>query len=296
MLLSLTHGYLFIANQKVASESIHLIAGDDADLSFVQINNDKHVTFDELSKVLKNGGIEVDLSALMTFSIIREPAEWYVSWFNSRARKPLANPAHKRHHVYTGATDFDTFLKLAQQDPPDRMTTVKGQHHFFKRSDGGEVNAIPFPMVSDGFAKLLGSGSALSQFRLGDAKHHKNKSAIRRMSSSDLTTEQRRIINEELFARDWKLFQKAQRRFDKLTPATPQAEQAAALRHQLEQNPALASFAHEAAYGEAQARLYRGEDAKAVRQSLSRYQHIDLAQLMSDVSKRVDRFRKEKDL
>lgn len=296
MLLSYTHGYLFVANQKVASESIHLAAGDDADLAFTQINQNKHIAFDPLKAFLQEARLDLDTSRLFVFSIVREPADWLVSWFNSRARAPLANPAHKRHRVYTGATDFDAFLHLAKNDPPHPMTKVKGQHHFFKSADDTPVNAIPFPQLSELFPRLIGENTSLGAFRLGEMKYHKNKSTIRRLSASDLTTEQRRLINEELFPRDWKLFQKAQRQADKMPPAHPQPEHARALNEQLEQREDLKDLAFETAYSIAQTRLYRGDEQGAVHADLRRYKNVDVDTVISEVSKRVARFNREKDL
>lgn len=296
MLLSYTHGYLFIANQKVASESLHLAAGDDAELAFTQINRDKHITFDPLKEMLGGAGLDLEYSDLLVFSIVREPADWYVSWFNSRARAPLANPAHKRHRVYTGATDFDTFLKLAAEDPPHPMTKIKKQKPFFKSADGPQIQAIPFPLLSELFPRLVGGAASLSSFRLGETRYHKNKSTIRRLSASDLTPEQRRFINEELFPRDWELFQQALHDADGLKPAQPQPERARHLRQQLEERADLAELAFETAYSIAQTRLYRGDDTEAVRRDLMRYKTVDVETVIAEVSKRVARFKREKDL
>lgn len=292
MLLSHTYGYLFIANQKVASESIHLVAGDDADLGLVRIGQNKHANFNNLLKLLDDYNLEIDFSDLFVFSIVREPAEWYVSWYNSRARVPLANPNHRRHAVYTGATEFDEFLKLAQNETPDPMTKVKAQAPFFKRRGKGKVIPVAFPAINDAFSQFS-KESSLSGFTLGAPQHHKNKSKIKRISSSDLTKAQRELINTKLFPDDYALFQKALKKAGKSLDIKPDAAAGTKLQQALKADPKLADLAFETAFGFATSQLYSGKDVEAVKSALSGYEHIDTDAIVKDAAMRTTRFQNE---
>jgi len=292
MLLSHTHGYLFIANQKVASESIHLVAGDDADLGLVRIGQNKHANFNQLLGLLEEYNLDINFEDLFVFSIIREPAEWYVSWYNSRARTPLANPNHRRHAVYTGATDFDEFLQLAQGDTPDPMTKVKAQAPFFKRRGKGKVSPVAFPAINTVFSQFPDAAS-LSNFTLGAPQHHKNKSKIKRISSSDLTTAQRDLINTKLFPDDFALFQKALKKAEKSIDIKADVKAGGALQHSLRSDPKLADLAFETAFGFATSQLYAGKGVEEVKAALSSYEHIDTDAIVKDAATRTTRFQNE---
>jgi len=292
MLLSHTHGYLFIANQKVASESIHLVAGDDADLGLVRIGMNKHANFNQLLDLLNKYKLEIDFSDLFVFSIIREPAEWYVSWYNSRARAPLANPNHRRHAVYTGATNFEEFLKLAEGDTPDPMTKVKAQAPFFKRRGKGRVIPVAFPEINKIFSQFS-DASSLSTFTLGAPQHHKNKSKIKRLSSSDLTTAQRDFINTRLFPDDYALFQKALNKSGKSIEIKADPKAGKDLQERIKTDPKLADLAFETAFGFATSQLYAGKDIEAVKDALSSYEHTDTDAIVKDAAMRKTRFENE---
>lgn len=292
MLLSHTHGYLFIANQKVASESIHLVAGDDADLGLVRIGQNKHANFNQLLDLLETYGLDINFSNLFVFSIIREPAEWYVSWYNSRARTPLSNPNHRRHAVYTGATDFDEFLKLAEGDNPDPMTKVKAQAPFFKRRGKGKVIPVAFPEIGNVFSQFSDAAS-LSKFTLGAPQHHKNKSKVKRLSSSDLTKAQREFINTKLFPDDYALFQKALKQAGKSIDIKADVDAGDKLRGALQTDSKLADLAYETAFGFATSQLYAGKDAEMVKDALAGYKHIDTVAIVNDAAARTTRFQNE---
>ena len=294
MLLSLTHNYLFIANQKVASESLHLIAGDDADLAFARIGSLKHCELDELTAMLAERSLDVDLSGLFVFSVVREPAEWYVSWYNSRARPGLANPDHRRHKVYTGNVDFDEFLAAAETKPRDPMTKVKPQHKFFSSSHPATtINAVPFDRISTIFPQLFPAGSSISSFELHKPAHTTNQSKVVRFTKADLTAEHRDFINNTLYPEDYAIYQKAVAEIDSL-PAVPQGRPDAgvALRSRLASSADLSDFAYETAFAEAVTRLYRGEAPADVRASISDFGHLDLDELMKATEARAERMRR----
>ena len=294
MLLSLTHNYLFIANQKVASESLHLIAGDDADLAFARIGSLKHCEFDELTNMLDEHELDVDLSNLFVFSVVREPAEWYVSWYNSRARTGLANPDHRRHKVYTGNVSFDEFLAAADTRPRPPMTKVKAQNKFFSSANPNvQITPVPFDRISTIFPQLFPPGSSISEFELFKPAHTTNQSKIVRFTKADLTQDHRDFINTKLYADDYAIYQRAVAEIDTLPTVQPgPADAGAALRNALETRADVSDFAYETAFAEAMTRLYRGEKPRHVRKSLSGFQHIDLDELMKTTEARAERMRR----
>lgn len=294
MLLSLTHNYLFIANQKVASESLHLIAGDDADLAFARIGSLKHCEFDELAAMLDEHALDVDLSQLFVFSVVREPAEWYVSWYNSRARVGLANPDHRRHQVYTGNVSFDEYLAAAATKPRPPMTKVKPQSKFFRSSNADTaITPIPFDRISTIFPAIFPAASSISGFELFKPAHTTNQSKIVRFTKTDLTTDHRDFINNTLYPEDYAIYQRAVAEVDSLPPLQPgNIGAGAALRTALETRADVADFAYETAFAEAVTRLYRGEKPRHVRDSLSGFRHIDLDELMKLTKARAERMRR----
>ncbi|MBM2578022.1 hypothetical protein JQC91_17080 [Jannaschia sp. Os4] len=288
MMISRRFGYAFVANQRVGTEAMHLVAGSDADLAYARIGNHKHDTPDQMAAFLAERGLDAGFEDLLVFGVVREPAAWLLSWFNSRSRKALANPAKRNHRNYTGGHAWAEFLELARSDDPPLMTKARPQRAFFTASKGGpDVRPVPFDRVNEVFAKVLPEGSAMHGFRMGDPAHRKNSAKDVRMTMDEMSAEDRRIVNEEILPRDYELYLRARAEADDYPPAVPAAP--GELDRRVREEAALDDVAYETAFARAQSLMFHGAAEADIRADVARYVHVDADALLAEVAPRVAR-------
>lgn len=106
MLLSLTKKFLFIANLKTASTSIEQILSPHAEIRLVQSRFGKHQSFSEFSERFKWLLSCINVHELFIFGIMRDPADYVLSLYNSHRTQQFRNAPK----LYTGEMDFGRFI------------------------------------------------------------------------------------------------------------------------------------------------------------------------------------------
>jgi hypothetical protein len=130
MLLSLTKKFLFIANLKTASTSIERVLGPHAELRLTQSRFGKHQSFSDFAERFKWLLSVANVNDLFIFGVMRDPADYVVSLYNSHRAERFKNTPK----LYTGNMDFSQFLaewapKNADQLRPQyvRFTSAEGR-------------------------------------------------------------------------------------------------------------------------------------------------------------------------
>jgi hypothetical protein len=106
MLVSLTKKFLFIANLKTASTSIERALSPYAEIRLVQSHFGKHQSFSEFSERFKWLLSCVNVHELFIFGIMRDPADYVLSLYNSHHVEQFRNTPK----LYTGDMDFGRFI------------------------------------------------------------------------------------------------------------------------------------------------------------------------------------------
>lgn len=106
MLLSLTKKFLFIANLKTASTSIERVLSPHAEIRLVQSRFGKHQSFSEFSERFKWLLSCVNVHDLFIFGVMRDPADYVLSLYNSHRIEQFRN----NPKLYTGNMDFGRFI------------------------------------------------------------------------------------------------------------------------------------------------------------------------------------------
>jgi hypothetical protein len=297
LLLSLEHGYLLIASQKTASESLHLLAGDDADLALSRISNGKHLRLDQVAELIEASGLDIPYPELFVFAVVREPAAWYVSWYNSRGRAGLANPENPRHKKSTRDVSFDEFLEAAGSQDPPPYTQVRPQTYFLRTGPvSAKVHPIAFEELTPSLGALFGeTSSVLSRLDWTNPGNRKNRSKHVRIRRDELSESQVRFINEQLHPEDYAIYRAALDAVPRLKPLRPAitAGAAAGAREKLRTDAACADLAFETAYAHALSRLFRGRSREDVRASISDFSTVDTDAVIDLAEKRSNRFQTE---
>ncbi len=170
MKISTKYGFAFLCNPKCASSSIeHALDNySNVRMSRYPIDSElKHINARDYCEfvlpLLKKIKPQISIDA---FCIIREPLDWFRSWYKFRTRDALKNPAHKLHKNYTGKISFNEFVEahISKGDRLSFATFKEGaeQFNFMKLTENTVgVNYI-FPM--DNMAKV----SQFLSFKIGE--------------------------------------------------------------------------------------------------------------------------------
>ncbi len=105
MLISESHKFIFLAIAKTGTSSIETALSSYR--SPLTGNFSKHATCVKLQRELP----ENIWGSYFKFAFVRNPYDRMQSWYFYRKRAELANPAHPRHHRYTGNITFDEFIE-----------------------------------------------------------------------------------------------------------------------------------------------------------------------------------------
>jgi hypothetical protein len=85
----------------------------------------KHMTYAKFMNVLSGwiaAGTDFNRKKHTFVSVMREPIDWFGSWYRYNAREALASPKSGSHSRYTGNISFDEYLQallLPRKDAPD---------------------------------------------------------------------------------------------------------------------------------------------------------------------------------
>jgi hypothetical protein len=111
MVISESHSFIFLAVPKTGTSALeHALARYASPLTD---RFNKHVTCARLRRELP----PAMWRDYFKFAFVRNPYDMMQSWYFYRQRAELADPAHPRHHLYTGNTGFQDFIEhFAHQD------------------------------------------------------------------------------------------------------------------------------------------------------------------------------------
>lgn len=118
-------GLVLLCQPKTGTTSLHEALSEDASVAVRTPPNAKHMTFatfmDRIAPLMATSR-KVDRSKLTVVSIMREPIDWFGSWYRYNAREELSRPKSKRFAKYTGNISFDTYLNgllLPKKEAPE---------------------------------------------------------------------------------------------------------------------------------------------------------------------------------
>lgn len=206
MILSLAPQFVFIANFKAASTTIEDILGPEADVWFGGGTRLKHMSLAEVETgfafVFDRPATPLD--DFFTFSVIRDPVDWLVSWFNFRSRPEIAD----QPEIFLGTIDFSEFVDEMTSASPPRRARVHGQRRMFTRSGSAEVGLsalIDHRRTGSALPTLAPSlGVSIDPDR---STQTLNPSSVRRLRSADLAPQQTDAIRAHLAA-DQQLYER----------------------------------------------------------------------------------------
>lgn len=127
MLISLTGGFLFIANLKTASSSIERMLGPVSDIAIRHTHIGKHQPLEGIERRYAWLFKQVPIDSLVVFGVMRDPVDYLISLYNSHQK-----PAFAGGPISTVGVDFDRFvdewsIKSWQADLQKRMFTRRGE-------------------------------------------------------------------------------------------------------------------------------------------------------------------------
>lgn len=104
---------VLLCQPKTGTTSLHEALSDEASIAFRTPPNAKHMTFGifmaRIAPLLAPGG-KMQRSKLTVVSIMREPIDWFGSWYRYNAREDLSRPGSKNYGKFTGNISFDAYL------------------------------------------------------------------------------------------------------------------------------------------------------------------------------------------
>jgi glycosyltransferase involved in cell wall biosynthesis len=145
MLISLSRKFIFIANLKTASTSIEAALRPMADIALAQSQFGKHIPFREIERRFSWVFNILDHEEFFIFGIIRDPADFVISIYNSHSHKKFAdNPK-----LFTGGMDFAQFFQEWTKRNPDQLVP---QYTRFLTQDGkiGANYIISYSRLEEG--------------------------------------------------------------------------------------------------------------------------------------------------
>ncbi|WP_137157388.1 hypothetical protein [Rhizobium sp. FKL33] len=115
---------MLLCQPKTGTTALHEALSSEASTAIRTPPTAKHVPYGTfINKVAPfiSGG-KVDRSKLTVVSVMREPIDWFGSWYRYNSRGDLARPGSKFHGKFTGNISFDDYLKallLPRKDAPE---------------------------------------------------------------------------------------------------------------------------------------------------------------------------------
>ncbi|HKO20101.1 MAG TPA: hypothetical protein VJU82_14560 [Acidobacteriaceae bacterium] len=185
MLLSLTRKFLFIANLKTASTSIERVLGPHSEIRLNQSRFGKHMSFSEFAERFKWILNTVNINELFIFGVMRDPADYVLSLYNSHRVEQFRNSPK----LYTGNMDFTQFIA---EWVPKNHDQLRPQYSRFTSAEGRLVTNL---LVS--FDKLAaGMEMVAEQLQMKDLLNlPKSNPSPPGITLEDLTPEQQKWID-----------------------------------------------------------------------------------------------------
>lgn len=138
MLISKKHKYVFLCNQKCASNSIEQMLKPYSEIALLGLQTVRHTNFTDYDRYIKPYlKVRAQVDNLETICVVREPLSWLNSWYRFRSRSTLRNPDHPNHHKSTFGMEFSEFITAYMSpDPPAFVKDLGSQFNFVEDSMG----------------------------------------------------------------------------------------------------------------------------------------------------------------
>jgi hypothetical protein len=146
MLISLDYKFIFIANLKTASTSIENALRSFSEIALIESQFEKHAPMSEIERRFAWVFDIVQLSELFKFGVIRDPADYVLSIYNSHADQKFASDPT----LYTRGISFSEFRTRWAETNADQLLP---QYNRFLRRDGtfGMDYVVSYNKLVDGF-------------------------------------------------------------------------------------------------------------------------------------------------
>jgi hypothetical protein len=208
---SFKSGFVFVANTRTASSTIHHLLVPDGDVIFYRPSFGKHFTFPQIARRARAMvGCEID--ALFTFGVVREPISWLYSWYKFRKRDALKrSAAAERVNAIPDDVSFSGFVEEASGTCPPPFARIPPQSRYF-RDDRGRIRVrfiAPYDKLADSMRAIsalppLRSLAEISDFWTNSSPEDGN---IPTEPSGDAATSRCKVS----FAADYDLYERAVR-------------------------------------------------------------------------------------
>ena len=116
---------IILCQPKTGTTALHDAISRDASIAFVTPPHMKHMTYAKFMNALSTwivAGGEFHRRKYTIVSVMREPLDWFGSWYRYNTREQLASTKSRAHSRYTGDITFDQFLEallLPREEAPD---------------------------------------------------------------------------------------------------------------------------------------------------------------------------------
>jgi hypothetical protein len=174
MLISLDYKFIFVANLKTASTAIETALRPFADIALIESRFEKHAPLFEIERRFSWVFELIPRNEFFVFGVMRDPAEYVVSIFNSHTDDKFAD----HPSLYTQAMSFAEFrMKWAAANPAQ----LRPQYSRFLSRDGslGVDYLISLDRLDEGFRFVCNRlGLAASIERLNPSNPRLQKHAL----------------------------------------------------------------------------------------------------------------------
>jgi len=206
-MISFRHNFVFLANTKAMSSSVHHLLLDESDLVYYRPGGGKHMNFNAVNRRLQQiSGRTIE--DYFSFGFVRDPVDWIESWYRYRKRAGLKR---KGHHMAKNQIPknmkLQTFIEeiCAGNDAP--CFKIHTQTRVLGTPDRHADLLIPFNGYQAKLSQLAAHDVFAPLKNLANTHINKNKSMnwFGRKSVPDELKEKIRVV----FARDYDLYAQA---------------------------------------------------------------------------------------
>lgn len=202
-------GVVFVANTRAASSTMHHLLLPLADVIFYRPIFGKHFTLSQIARRTKMMS-GLDLGALLTFGIVREPQSWLYSWFKFRRREGLtkASTDGNPNRVPAGVS-FPEFLEECCGANPRPFARIQHQSSYFRDSTGRI--AVDYVAVYSDLRAECRRLSAIPSLSLLDGAENLSVNATAAQRAPTCDTARPDLVDRiaSVFADDFELYERA---------------------------------------------------------------------------------------
>lgn len=114
---------VILCQPKTGTTALHEAISSEASIAFNTPPHMKHMTYAKFVDVLSTwiaGGKKLERNKYTFVSVMREPIDWFGSWYRYNRRQHLASPQARGFGRYTGEIEFNEYLEALLLPPAER--------------------------------------------------------------------------------------------------------------------------------------------------------------------------------